>query len=191
MNNETSHRRLFFSYLLILHEKYKHRADAFDYSAFYVAKTGQQKCVCGVCVCVVRVCVCVCLCLCLCVCVCGGGGLYKFCLTICPGSGICWILGKQMATCGSLIYTAMRFVLISKIATLTDCPITKLQTQPNPCTPNFPTLTIFPSTTEFVPKSASVLPFCWRENDGKSLRFEMSTTSLIYLFQPRTSPIKT
>ena len=125
-----------------------------------------------------------------CVCVCGGV-LYKFCLTICPGGGICWILGKQMATCGSLIYTAMRFVLISKIATLTDCPITKLQTQPNPCTPNFPTLTIFPSTTEFVPKSASVLPFCWRENDGKSLRFEMSTTSLIYLFQPRTSPIKT
>ena len=56
MNNETSHRRLFFSYLLILHEKYKHRADAFDYSAFYVAKTGQQKCVC-VCVCVCCVCV--------------------------------------------------------------------------------------------------------------------------------------
>ena len=60
MNNETSHRRLFFSYLLILHEKYKHRADAFDYSAFYVAKTGQQRCVC-VCVCVVCVCVCVCV----------------------------------------------------------------------------------------------------------------------------------
>ena len=37
-----------------------------------------------------------------------------------------------MATCGSLIYTLllMRFLLISKIATLTDCAITKLQTQP-------------------------------------------------------------
>ena len=142
----------------------------------------------------------------------GGEYTYKFCLTIRPGGRSCWILGAQMPTCGSLIYTQSLIhtgtVIYTEVvivwwythrvryavpAPLKDChfnrlsAITKLQIQPTnqilPHSQHFP-----PSATKFVPKSVSVLRSArWRENDGRkgeSLRFEMSTTfsSLIYLF---------
>ena len=64
-----------------------------------------------------------------------------------------------MATCGSLIYIyytlLMRFALISKIATLTDCPITKLQTHP--------TYAQFPHSQHFPLNNRQICPqICFR-----------------------------